>query len=161
MMSIVLYLRQISRPQIKLIVENKNESVMAFSQDENLAHEDSAQLTIIEPFGSIFFASLEHIGDEIDAINEKGNYTILMVCNAVNHIDMAGAEYLYSKSLQLKKNGGALYLCGLNPITYNYLAEAGYIEKIGKENVFSTKEIGLKEINNKHKKSPLDQKRPL
>jgi sulfate permease, SulP family len=64
----------------------------------------------------------------------------------VNFIDLAGAEALAIEARRLKARGGGLYLINIKERPLEFLERGGYVDEIGRSNVFITKSKALSEI---------------
>lgn len=142
-LSLVFYLQRISKPRVVTITENTPLLENASEESTGL---ECPQLKIVRIYGSLFFGALEHVGKQLDEITEDGTKRILIICNGINLIDMAGAEFLTTKATQLRDKKGALYLSGLNPIARKYMDTGGYTTSFGIENIFINKEKAIASI---------------
>jgi SulP family sulfate permease len=98
------------------------------------------QLKIIRIDMSIYFGSINHIQNRIAGIVENERiYHILVVASGINFIDLAGVEALISENNRLNKLGGGLYFVNLKPAVYEFMAESGFIKKIGHNQFFDSK----------------------
>jgi SulP family sulfate permease len=70
----------------------------------------------------------------------------LIIASGINFIDVTGAEMLTQEAQRLRSRGGALYLCGLKGTARETLRRGGYINVIGQENLFSSKEEAIRLI---------------
>lgn len=143
-LSLVFYLQRISKPRVVTIttVNNRTEETTL----TEIESKECPQLKIIRIYGSLFFGAMEHVGQQIDEITDDGYTKVLVVCNGINLIDIAGAEFLNTKAQQLREKGGALYLSGLNPVVRTYMDKGGYTDKFGPENIYINKEYAIEEI---------------
>ena len=57
----------------------------------------------------------------------------------INFIDIAGAEMLAQEAKRRRRLGGALYLYRVNEEVMQLLERGGYLEDIGKDNIFPVK----------------------
>lgn len=149
-LSLIFYLQRISKPRVVKLFPSSDTAENA----EQI--EDCPQLKIIRIYGSLFFGAMEHIGQKIDELTDDESKNILIVCNGINLIDIAGAEFLTNKAAQLRKQGGQLYLSGLNNLVRNYMDNGGYTEKFGPENIFINKDYAISQIYPQLEKSICD-----
>jgi SulP family sulfate permease len=61
----------------------------------------------------------------------------------MNIIDVAGAELLVQEARRLRKDGRTLYLFRIKPRVKKFLERGGYLDEIGRDNVFDSKGAGL------------------
>ena len=102
---------------------------------------DCPQLKIVRINGSIFFGAVDHVQgvlQRIDADNPQQKH-LLIEMTGVNFIDIAGAEMLALEAKRRRRLGGGLYLYRVNDEVMKLLARGGYLDDIGKENIFPVK----------------------
>ena len=106
------------------------------------------QLDMLRIDGSLFFGSVEHIRDEIEAARAERPHTrhVLLIGSGVHLIDTAGADVLASLAHQFRDSGTQLYLCRLRPEVHALLERGGYLDAIGRDRVFTTKDDALASI---------------
>jgi SulP family sulfate permease len=75
------------------------------------------------------------------------------VATRINYIDMAGAEMLVQEAKRLQQNGGGLYFVGLKPELWQFLAEGGFLKKIGAQHFFDNKADAIAAIYSHVEKS--------
>ena len=145
-LSLLYYLKRISKPSVVHVAPDKSLDIPHFEAISKKGLAECPQLKIIRIYGSLFFAAIEHVGDEIESLCEEGNDRILIICNGINIIDISGAEFLVAKANKLKEDKGALYLCGLNDDTREFLDSGNYLQHFDEHNVFSNKEEAIRKI---------------
>jgi sulfate permease, SulP family len=106
------------------------------------------QLDMLRVDGALFFGSVEHIRDEIEAARAQRPAArhVLLIGSAINLIDTAGAELLANLARQFRESGVTLYLCKMRPEVLALLDRGGYLDTIGREHVFATKDKALAAI---------------
>jgi sulfate permease, SulP family len=109
------------------------------------------QLDMLRIDGALFFGSVEHIRDEIEAARAQcpAARHVLLIGTGVNLIDTAGAELLANLATQFRDAGVALYLCKMRPEVLALLERGGYLDTIGRDRVFATKDMALANIYGK------------
>jgi SulP family sulfate permease len=143
-LSLVFYLQRISKPRVVTLTsahDSKTDTTLA-----EVENKECPQLKIIRIYGSLFFGAMEHVGQQLDEITDEGYHKVLIVCNGINLIDIAGAEFLTTKAQQLRDKEGTLYLSGLNPVVREYMDKGGYTDKFGPENIYINKEYAIDAI---------------
>ena len=136
LLSLMLYLNRTSRPRIVDVKPDPSEHGYLFTTQSGLP--DCLQLKIVRINGSIFFGATDHVQgvlQNIDAINPSQKH-VLIDATGVNFIDIAGAEMLAQEAKRRRRLGGALYLDRVNDDVMKVLARGGYLDVIGKENIF-------------------------
>ena len=106
------------------------------------------QLDMLRIDGALFFGSVQHIRDEIDAARAERPATrhLLLIGTGINLIDNAGAELVAYLARSLRESGVTLYLCKLRPSVRALLERGGVLDDIGRDNVFATKEQAVAAI---------------
>ena len=103
------------------------------------------QLDMLRIDGALFFGSVEHIRDEIEAARAQRQAPrhVLLIGTGINLIDTAGADLLANLATQLREAGVRLYLCKMRPEVLSLLERGGYLDTIGRDCVFATKDKAL------------------
>jgi sulfate permease, SulP family len=103
------------------------------------------QLDMLRIDGGLFFGSVEHIRDEIEAARGARPATrhLLLVGSGVTLIDSAGGELLANLARTLRESGVELYLARLRPEILALLTQGGYLDEIGRDRVFASKEQAI------------------
>ncbi len=109
------------------------------------------QLDMLRIDGALFFGSVEHIRDEIEAARASRPATrhLLLIGAGINLIDSAGAELLANLVPTLREAGVELYLCRMRPEVLALLERGGYLEAIGRDHMFATKDQAVAVIYRK------------
>jgi SulP family sulfate permease len=146
LVSLLIYLNWARQPQVVRVVPDPRAQrrFRAPEPDSPLC----PQLDILRIDGALFFGSVEHIRDEIEAAREARPATrhLLLIGTGVNLIDNAGAELLAWLARSLRESGVTLYLCKFRPSALAVLQRGGVIDEIGAANVFPAKEQAIAAI---------------
>jgi SulP family sulfate permease len=136
LLSLMLYLARTSRPRIVDVKPDPTEHGYLLTTRSGLP--DCPQMKIVRLNGSIFFGAVDHVQSvlqRIDADNPAQKH-LLIEMTGVNFVDVAGAEMLAMEAKRRRRLGGGLYLYRVNDEVMSLLARGGYLEDIGKENIF-------------------------
>jgi SulP family sulfate permease len=139
LLSLMLYLNRTSRPRIVDVKPDPGEHGYLFTATSGLP--DCLQLKIVRINGSIFFGAVDHVQgvlQSIDAENPLQKH-VLIDATGINFIDIAGAEMLAQEAKRRRRLGGALYLYRINDEVRRVLVRGGYLDDIGKQNIFPVK----------------------
>lgn len=149
LLSLALYLRRAAHPAVVRYVPDPAHPKRKFSTAANLPL--CPQLETVRIDGALFFGSVEHVKSELLQFEAegKGRTFLLIVCTGVSHIDLAGADMLIQHAARLRKNGGDLFLSNVNGSVWSVLERGGYLDALGKENIFSSKNQALSAIVDK------------
>jgi len=139
LLSLMLYLKRTSRPRIVDVKPDPAEHSYLLTTQSGLP--DCLQLKMVRINGSIFFGAVDHVQgvlQRIDADNPDQKH-VLIEMTGVNFIDIAGAEMLALEAKRRRRLGGGLYLYRVNDDVMRLLTRGGYLNEIGKENIFPVK----------------------
>lgn len=148
MLSLVVYLSRTSRPKIMVMAPDTNEINRPMVNVARQPVEQCPQLRIVRMDGSLFFGAVNHAAGQFRNFTEEApeQKNILLMCNSMNFIDVAGAEWLMQEANRLKQNGGGLYLCNLKDSVCEFMRKSGLINQIGEENIFDSKSEAIQTI---------------
>ncbi len=114
LLSLVFYLRQVSHPRVVPVAPHPDRPGQGLRNAVKHELPEFPELRILRIDGSLFFGAVDHVERALQQQTaEDRSKRVLLVCNAVNLIDMAGAEMLIREAERLQAAGGALYLSGL------------------------------------------------
>jgi len=148
MLSLVLYLNHAAKPGITTLAPDPDEinHSMASVEDKTLVQCPQARIMRLD--GSLFFGAVNYVANALQRTTERrpDQKHILLVCNTITYIDLAGAEFLVQESERLRKLGGRLYLSNLSPKMTKFLARGHFDEAIGKQYIFESKSEAIQAI---------------
>jgi sulfate permease, SulP family len=145
--SLLMYLNRTTHPAIHAVVPDASSPLRRFGPPASGAHE-CPQLGLERVDGSLFFGAADHVHEELEAIRaaRPGRRNQLLIGSGVNFIDVAGCELLAEEAKRQRAHGGTLYLCNLKPGVTRQLESGGFLERIGRQNVFPTKDAAIRAI---------------
>lgn len=147
LLSLVIFLAKTSKPQITVLAPDTSEERRPLVSTDTKPLYECPQLKMIRIDRSIYFGSVSYLQSRLQSVeSQSGIKNILLVASRVNYIDMAGAEMLTREALRLQSLGGGLYLCGLKAELWQFLAEGGFLRKIGTQYFFADKSRAIKSI---------------
>lgn len=146
LLSLALYLRRAAHPAVVRYVPNPEHPNRKF--EASTIHPTCPQLETVRIDGSLFFGSVEHIESEFLRMEAEGagRQYLLLVCAGISHIDLAGADMLVHWAEHLRKSGGDLFLVKVNESVMDVLESGGYVDMLGKRNIFVSKNEALAAI---------------
>jgi SulP family sulfate permease len=146
LVSLLIYLNWATHPQVLRVVPDPHAQrrFRAARADSPLC----PQLDILRIDGALFFGSVEHIRDEIEAARASRPATrhLLLIGSGLNLTDNAGAELLGYLARSLRESGITVYLCRLRPSVHALLERGGVIDAVGRDHVFATKDQAIAAI---------------
>lgn len=142
-LSLALYLRRAAHPVVVRYVPNPEHPNRKF--DTSGTAPLCPQLETVRIDGSLFFGSIEHIESEFLRFERDGDGRkyLLLVCAGISHIDLAGADMLVHRAQRLRAMGGDLFLVKVNESVMTVLERGGYVDILGKGNIFTSKNEAL------------------
>ncbi len=138
-LSLVVYLLGASQPRVLVRMPDPRLPKRRFNTDASLP--ECPQLALVRIDGALFFGAVNYVAERLRVISKRhpGQNHLLILARSINTLDVAGAEMLAREARQRRQSGGALYLHGIKEQPLRTLQRGGYLEEIGKENLFETK----------------------
>ena len=145
--SLLVYLNRTTHPRLIEVVPDPSSAQRRFATVSS-AKGTCPQLVMLRVDGSLFFGAVEHVRDELNEVRQRESERrlILMIGSGINFIDVAGAELLVQEANLMRDAGGSLYLCNLKPAVHKVLERGGFLELIGRDKVFATKDEAIRAI---------------
>lgn len=146
LLSLIIYLYRVSRPNMDAVVPAKEEGAYHFVSAGG--HEECPQLKIVRLNGAIFFGAVDYVQNSLlsyDGHNPNCK-SVLIVASGVNFVDIAGAEMLAQEARRRRKMGGGLYFYRARDSIYNYLRKADKLDHIGQGGFFPAKSNWIKAV---------------
>jgi SulP family sulfate permease len=139
LLSLGLYLNRTSKPRLLTRVPDPRVEGRNFITDPSLP--ECPQLKLVRLDGSLFFGAVSHVAETLGKMEEEqpGQRHLVVVASGVNFIDVAGAELLEQEAKRRRSVGGGLYLIRVKSGVCEPLTKGGYLDAIGKENMFTGK----------------------
>ena len=138
--SLVLYLNRTSHPILRSLVPDPRHTGRKMTEVEDGLVE-CPQLKILRIEGSLYFGAVGHVERHLDTLREHspGQKHLLLMSKSINTVDMQGAELLVEEARRRRAGGGQLYFYSLRQPVEELLERGGYMDEIGRENVFRGK----------------------
>ncbi|MDB4286194.1 SulP family inorganic anion transporter [bacterium] len=146
LLSLVFYLQKASHPKVVSVVPNPDSPNRTYTSEEHIDVSECPQLRVIRIDGSLFFGAVDHVSNKFQQLEEAGHTHLLILGKSINFIDIAGAEWLVQESEKWTARGGGLYFQGLKKDALKVLQKGEYMEKIGKDHFFVSKEKAISHI---------------
>ncbi len=146
LLSLVLYLYRVSRPNIVPVVPAKEEGAYHFVSAVD--HRECPQMRIMRINGSIFFAAVDHVQNSLMQIDETNpqQKTVMIVASGMNFVDESGAELLAQEARRRRKMGGGLYFYRCKDKVFQFLKKAEKLDDIGEDAFFPAMSNWVKPI---------------
>ena len=139
LLSLAMYLSRTSRPRIWSRVPDPQAPKRSFTTDPQLP--ECPQLKIIRIDGSLFFGAVNYVREMLRVYEQRApeQTHLLIVASGINFIDVAGAEFFAEVARKRRAPGGGLYLVRAKDSVVEVLERGGYLDDIGRENLFTSK----------------------
>ena len=149
MLSLGLYLKRTSQPAVRVRVPDPNQEKHKFATDPNLP--ECPQLRFVRIDGSLFFGAINFLQERLRDFEElhPEQKNLAIIASGINFIDLAGGEFLVKEAKHRRKLGGELYLVRVKESVCQEFKRAGFIDEIGRENIFSGKTEAIGHIFNR------------
>ena len=145
-LSLLLYLKRTSQPGVDDVKPVPGQVPPAFSAATGLP--DCPQLKIVRINGSIFFGAVNHLQEELQAIDahNPAHVHVLLVASGINFVDLGGAHWLAQEAQRRRALGGGLYIFHMKDESLAMLRKSGAFDAIGAENFFTLGDDLMPEI---------------
>lgn len=149
--SFVFYLFNTSHPHISVRIPNNLDTRRKFIELDEGHQDECPQIKFVRIDGSLFFGALGSVEDHFEDYEKEisSQKYLCLLCQSINFIDTAGAEFLVKLADYKKTQGGALYLYKVKPKVYKTLMDGEFIQHIGKNCFFDSKGEIISEFMNK------------
>ena len=137
-LSIAFFVRRVSRPHIAIVGRVGNTE--SFRAARRYEVETFAHVAAIRVDESMFFANANQIENKLLKIIQRrpGTRHVLLVCTAVNLIDISGLEMLHRINENLSRMGITLHLSEVKAPVMEQLEAAAFVEELKGNIYFST-----------------------
>lgn len=137
LLSLVIYLYRVSRPNIVPVVPAKEEGAYHFVSAYD--HAECPQIGMMRINGAIFFGAVDHVQSQMLNVDEQNPLQkhLLLVSKGINFVDAAGAELLGQEARRRRKMGGGLYFYRSNEHVIKCLKKSHKLEEIGPDNFYT------------------------
>ena len=152
-LTILLFLANTMKPRSEVLGRRANGS-LAGAASHDLAP-ISENFVVMRFDGSLIFINAAHFEQAVlKSLSEFPEAkAILIIGQGINQFDATGEEKLRALTKDLKAAGVTLMLAGLKRQVREALERANLQEVIGEENIFSSKEIALTELERRYPQS--------
>ena len=146
--SLLMYLNRTTHPAIRAVAPDPTSPLRRFAPVAERRLVECPQLALERIDGSLFFGAADHVHDELEAMRKQhpDRRNALLIGSGVNFIDVAGGELLADEAKRQREHGGTLYLCNLKPQVTQLLKNGGFVQSIGRDNVFPNKDAAISAI---------------
>ncbi len=106
------------------------------------------QLAILRVRGSLYFGAVEHVGQQLHAVDETEprRKWLLLLMQGVNFLDHAGAHLLQHEARRRRALGGGLMLVTVQPGVQQMLERSGYVAEVGPGRIVFSKGDALRTV---------------
>jgi sulfate permease, SulP family len=148
LLSLVLYLNRTANPRMYSVIPCPDSTPRRFIPVGPVSNRRCPQLEILEINGAVFFGSVNAVARRLGFIYQADPMLnhVLIVADSIAAIDVSGAEMLAEEAATLNEKGGALYISGLRLEDKMFLKRGGYLDIIGRQNIFLSKKTALPTI---------------
>ena len=144
--SLIVYLHRASQPSVLVRVPDPHAPRRNFTTDAKLP--ECPQLAIVRIDGALFFGAVSFVAERLRIVGRRSRMQkhLLIFARSINFVDVAGAELLAQTARERRRAGGALYLTHVKPQVDDTLKKGGYLDVIGHDNLFSSKNDAISAV---------------
>ena len=144
--SLIVYLHRASQPSVLVRVPDPHSPRRSFTTDAKLP--ECPQLAIVRIDGALFFGAVSFVAERLRIVGRRSRMQkhLLIFARSISFVDVAGAELLAQTARERRRAGGALYLTHVKPEVDDTLKKGGYLDVIGHDNLFSSKNDAIREV---------------
>ena len=145
-LSIFFYLNRTSHPNVTTLAPDAGSPRRRFSADPRLP--ECPQVKIARIDGSLFFGAVSSVIEQLRRFEKRipPQKNLLVVTSGMNFIDMDGAEALANEARRRRTMGGQLYFIGIKDTVAHVLERTGFLDAIGRDNIFDSKTAALQNV---------------
>jgi SulP family sulfate permease len=146
LLSIGFYLSRTARPRVVARVPDPTHATRKFVDASS--GRECPQLRFVRIDGSLFFGAVHHVREELAEQDEHAQTQthLAIIAQGINFADLSGAEFLAQEARRRREMGGGLYLIRPKPALIEALEAGGYLEEIGRENIFNAKNEAIRAV---------------
>lgn len=145
-LAIILYLYRTMKPRVSILGRHSDGTLRDIKAYPDLP--TSPHLIAMRFDGSLYFANISYFEDsalEAVASNPSAKY-LLVVGDAINHIDASGEEVVHHLVERLRESGVELVFSGLKRQILEVMRATGLVDVIGQQNLFITEDRAITAI---------------
>jgi len=137
-LSIAFFVRRVSRPHVAIVGRVGNSE--AFRAARRYDVETFAHVAAIRIDESLFFANTNQIENKLLKIVQRrpGTRHVILVCSAINMVDVSGLEMLYRINDNFARMGITLHLAEVKAPVMEQLEADDFVEALSGTIYFST-----------------------
>lgn len=155
LLSIVLFLRKISHPQIFPVMPGEdNRKLLPIGENQSVC----PQLAIYQIEGSLFFGAISELEDKLSGYIKNGGKIVIVRLAQVRLIDATGVHALESLLRECQERNITMMFSNVKPAVLDVMKKTEIFEKIGSENFFEHTSDAINEAIDRIKNSGKCQK---
>ncbi|MEM7377346.1 MAG: SulP family inorganic anion transporter [Pseudomonadota bacterium] len=149
LLSLLLYLNRTSHPEVDSLAPNQDAPKRRIENADQHKLPQCPQLKIAGVGGSLFFGAVNHVEGELDVLRKRDPQQrhLMVVCDGINFVDLAGAELLAREADKRRKMDGSMVLVGLHAPVVRSLERFNVIDEIGEHNLMDSKTYALRDVS--------------
>jgi SulP family sulfate permease len=131
-LSIALFMRKISRPQIKQVGPRSEDNRMT---DVHLLDKSCPQISIYQIDGALFFGAMDDLGNKLSDIKTDGVHVVIIRMKGVHLVDATGIHALESFMEDLRDKNIKVIFTNVVPEVLKVFKSSGVINEIGEDHI--------------------------
>jgi anti-anti-sigma factor len=135
--SMVALASQTAAPRVSVIGRKRGADVLRPLSPEHPDDETFDGLLIVRPEGRLFFVNVQHVAEQVDALEKKYRPRVLALdLSRVSDIEYSALQVLMQGEKRAQDRGVTFWLAGLNPSVLEVVRNAGFDQRLGRERMF-------------------------
>jgi sulfate permease, SulP family len=145
-LAILLYLYQTMKPRVALLGRYRDGTLRDIKVHRDIP--TSPHIIAMRFDGSLYFANVSYFEDSVlEAVANKPEARYLLVVgDAINHLDASGEGMLYQLVERLHGGGITVIFSGLKKQVLDVMRATGLYEAVGVQNIFATEDQAIAAI---------------
>lgn len=131
-LSIALFLRKVSRPQIKQVGPRDEDNRMT---EMHLINKNCPQVSIYQIDGPLFFGAINDLSNQLADINVSGVHAVIIRMKGVNIVDATGIHALELFMNDMKLKNVKVIFTNVVPTALKVFKSSGVLAKIGEDHI--------------------------
>ncbi|PDT02723.1 sodium-independent anion transporter [Rhizobium chutanense] len=136
-LSLIGLASQSAKPRVYVIGRKRGTDVLRPLSADHPDDETFERLLILRPEGRLFFANVQQVADQIQALVAEHKPEVLTLdMSGVFDIEYSALQTMIESERRVAAQGITVWLAGLNPDVLDYLRASGFADKLGRERLF-------------------------
>lgn len=143
-LSLISLASQVANPKVHVVGRKKGTDVLRPVSPQHPDDETFPGLLILRPEGRLFFVNAQNVAEQIrGAIATYRPEVVVFDLSRVFDIEYSAFQVLEEGRERLERQGGQLWLAGLNPDVLDYIRASGMADRLGADRLHHSAQVAL------------------